>query len=827
VKDFWQDVRHGARVLLKSPGFSVVAVLSLALGIGANTTIFTVVNAVLLHPLPVKDISQLVELDTIDTKTHLGFSGGTGATKLGLSFANFQDYQRQNDVLSGVTGIIPVALTWSGGVEPRQIAGNLVSANYFDVLGLRPSAGRFFLPDEDTKLNGNNVAVISYGFWANKLGADNGAVGKTLTLNAMPYTIIGVAPKGFKGTFIFGSAEQIWIPTSMYPQVLTGLSKEFFNDRRFLNASAYGRLKPGIGLNPAEASLKTIASQLEKDYPKDNGGRSIALTPLTEAAVGVNVHDQIALAGTMMMTVVGLVLLIACANLANLLLARAARREREMGLRAALGASRSRLIRQMLAECILLSLIGGAAGLAIAYVGRTVLWSFRPPFIEQNDIDLSLDSHVLIFTLGISLFTGLLFGLAPAFRASVPDLAETLKLGGRGGSIGWGRNKLRSLLVMSEISLSVVALVGAGLFVRSMRDAQKMDPGFESKNLFMLAFDLGALHYDEGRGQQFLRSAVERANAAPGVQAAAIASNFPLGGGFARTVFPEGEDESTGYRGTLTQLDDITPGYFDALRIPLLRGRLFTDADRQGTKIVAIINEAMAKKFWPNQDAIGKRFHFFGDAPLREVVGIARNSVVNAIGEVPPPLVYLPVTQDYAPAATLQVQTTGRPEAVIAGVRGQIQSLDPNLAITNVQTIGEIIDQGLWAPEMGAALLALFGGLALVLAAVGVYGVLAYSVTQQTREIGIRMAMGAERSHVLRLIVGQGLKLAGAGLAVGVLVSLALTRQLSSLLFGVSAYDPLTYAGVILILVFVALLACYIPAQRATGVDPLVALRYE
>ena len=774
-----------------------------------------------------KEISQLVELDTIDTKTQLGFANATNATKLGLSFSNFQDYQKHNEVFTGATCIIPIPLTWSGGVEPRQVTGQLVSANYFDVLGLQPAAGRFFLPDEDTKLSGNNVAVISYSFWANRLGSDPSRIGKTLTLNAMPYMVIGVARKGFKGTFTFGSAEQIWIPTSMYPQIVTGLAKDFFNDRRFLNALAVGRLKQGIGLSQAEASLKTIASRLEKEFPKDNAGRSIALTPLTEAAVGANLHDQIALAGTMMMTVVGLVLLIACANLANLLLARAARREREMGLRAALGASRPRLIRQMLTECTLLSLLGGAAGLAIAYAGRTLLWSFRPPFIEQNDIDLSLDSNVLIFTLGISLLTGVLFGVAPAIKASVPDLAETLKLGGRGGSIGWGRNSLRSLLVVSEIALSVVALVGAGLFIRSMRDAQKMDPGFESKNLFMLAFDLGALHYDEGRGQQFLRSAVERANATPGVKAAAIASNFPLGGGFARTVFPEGEDESTGYRGTLTQLDEISPGYFDALRIPLVRGRLFTDADRQGTTSIAIINEAMAKKFWPNQDAIGKRFHFFGDTTLREVVGIARNSVVNAIGEVPPPLVYLPLTQDYAPAATLQVQTAGKPESVIAGVRGQIQSLEPNLAITNVQTIGEIIDQGLWAPEMGAALLALFGGLALVLAAVGVYGVLAYSVTQQTREIGIRMAMGAERSDVLGLVVGQGLKLTGAGLVAGILVALALTRKLSSLLFGVSAYDPLTYASVILVLVFVALLACYIPAQRATRVDPLVALRYE
>jgi len=821
---FWQDVRHGARVLRKSPGFSAVAILSLALGIGANTTIFTVVNAILLHPLPVKDISQVVELDTIDTKTHVGFAN---ATKLGLSFKNCEDYQKQNEVLTGVTCFTGLPLTWSGGAEARQVNGQMVSANYFDVLGLQPAAGRFFLPDEDTKLSGNNVAVISYSFWTNKLGADPNELGKTLTLNAMPYTVIGVGPKGFKGTFTFGSAEQIWVPRSMYPQILTGFGLEFFNDRRFLNALAVGRLKPGISINQAEASLKTIASQLEKDFPKDNGGRSIALTPLTEAAVGVNQHDQIALAGTMLMTVVGLVLLIACANLANLLLARAARREREMGLRAALGASRPRLIRQMMTECILLSLIGGVAGLAIAYAGRTVLWSFRPPFIQADSIDLSLDANVLIFTLGISLLTGLLFGVAPAFKASIPDLAETLKLGGRGGSIGWGRNSLRSLLVVSEIALSLVALVGAGLFVRSMRDAQKMDPGFESKNLFMLAFDLGALHYDEGHGQQFLRAAVERANATPGVKAAAVASNFPLGGGFARTVFPEGESESTGYRGTLTQLDDISIGYFDALRIPLVRGRLFTDADRKETTPVAIIDEAMAKKFWPNQEAIGRRFHFFGDTMLREVVGIARNSTVNAIGEEPVPLVYLPVTQDYAPAATLQVQTTGKPEPVIAGVRVQIQSLEPNLAITNVQTIGQIIDQGLWAPEMGAALLTVFGGLAMILAAVGVYGVLAYSVTQQTREIGIRMAMGAERRDVLGLVVGQGLKLTGAGLALGFLIALGLTRQLSSLLFGVSAYDPLTYGGVTLILVIVALLACYIPARRATRVDPLVALRYE
>ena len=824
METIWQDIRHGLRMLRKSPGFSAVAVLSLALGVGANTTIFTVVNAILLHPLPVKDISQVVELDTVDTKTRIGIAN---AEKIGMSFPNFQDYGKETKVFSSLSCIVPLLLTWSGGVEPRQVNGQMVSANYFDMLGLQPAAGRFFLPDEDTKLSGNTVVVISHSFWVNKLGADPNVAGKSLTLNAVPYTVVGVGPKGFKGTFTFSSAEQIWIPSSMYPQVLAGLSKELFNDRRFLGIGAVGRLKPGVGLGPAEASLKTMASRLEAEYPKDNGGRSVALTPLADAAAGVNQHDQMTLAGTMMMTVVGLVLLIACVNLANLLLARAAQREKEMGLRAALGASRNRLVRQMMTECILLSLFGGAAGLAIAYAGRNVLWSFRPPFIEQNDLDLSLDSHVLLFTLGITLLTGILFGVAPALKASVPNLMETLKLGGRGGSIGWGRNRLRSLLVVSEIALSLVALVGAGLFIRSMRDAQSIDPGFESKNLFMMAFDLGALHYEEGRGQQFFLAAVERASTTAGVKSATIASNFPLGGGFGRTIFPEGEDETTGYRGTLTQLDDVSPGYFDTLRIPLIKGRVFTDSDRKTTRPVAVINEAMAKHFWPNQDAVGKRFHFFGDPTLREVIGIVGNTAINSIGEVPEPLAYLAVTQDYSPAVTLQVQTTGRPEPLIAGIRAQIQSLDSNLAITNVQTIGEIMDQGLWAPRMGAALLTLFGGLALVLAAIGVYGVLSYSVNQQTQEIGIRIAMGAERSEILRMVMGQGLRQAAAGLGVGMVIALFVTRQLSSLLFGVSAYDPITFGGVSLLLVAVALLACYIPARRATAVDPLVALRHE
>jgi macrolide transport system ATP-binding/permease protein len=825
LQALWQDICYAVRILTKNPGFAAVAVLSLALGIGANTTIFTIVNAILLNPLPVKEISRLVEADTIDSKTLVTTAN---TTKLGMSYPNFQDYARENKVFVGLGCFVgPFPLTWSSGTEPRQIFGQMVSANYFEILGLRPVSGRFFQPDEDTKPGGNNVAVVSYSLWANKFGSDPNVVGRILTLNATPYTVIGVAPHGFKGAFTFGNAEQIWIPVSMYPQLLAGFFKDNFNDRRFLATTMIGRLRDGISLSGAEASLKTVASHLESAFPKDNASRSVALTPLADAAVGVNNRSQIVLAGGLMMGIVGLVLLIACVNLANLLLAQAARREKEIGLRAALGASQGRVVRQLLTESLVLAILSGVVGLAIAYGGRAALWSFRPPFILDGDVDLGFDSHVLFFTLSMALLTAVFIGVAPAIKAAKPNLIEVLKVGGRGGTVGWTRNPFRSLLVVTEIALALVALVGAGLFIRSMQNAQHIDPGFESKNLFVFAFDLGALHYDEGRGQQYFRAAIDRARTSPGVESATIASNFPLGGGLARTVFPEGQDEASGYRGTLTQLDDITPNFFSTLHIPLVRGREFTDADRKDTTQVAIIDEAMAKQFWPNENAVGRRFHFFGETGLREVVGVVRNTVVNAIGEDPQPLAYLPLTQDYAPAVTMQVRTSGRPEAVSATVRSQVQSLDTNLALTNMNTIGELIDQGLWAPRMGAGLLTVFGGLALLLAVVGVYGVLSYSVNQQTREIGIRMAMGAQTGRILGLVVGQGMRLAVAGLTLGLLVAFAAMRILSSLLFGVSAHDPLIFGGVSLVLATAAILACYIPARRATKVDPIIALRYE
>jgi putative ABC transport system permease protein len=823
---FWQDLRTGARVLLKSPGFTVVAILSLALGIGANTAIFTIINAVFLHPLPLEEPSRLVEVFTRDAKT---VQTNANFQLTPSSLPNYEDYRDQNTVFSGFTAATNFALplNWGGQTEPKQLNGYLVSANFFDVLGVRAFRGRTFFPDEDKKSGANSVLVMSYSLWTRRFGADPNLVGQMITLNATPYTVIGVAPPNFKGPLAIAPPDVVWIPISMRDYVLSGPVKDFENNRRFRWLSMIGRLKPGVTLRQAEAALKTIAAALEKQYPRENQGRTVEVSLLTDSALGINNRQQFTLAGAVLMSVVGLVLLIACVNLANLLLAQAAKREKEMSIRAALGAGRLRMVRQLLTESTLLSLLGGTAGLLVAYWGRGLLWSFRPPFLPEGSVDLSFDARVLEFTAGASLLTGLLFGIIPALKASDPDLNAMLKTGGRGGTVGWTHNRLRSLLVISEMALALVALVGAGLFLRSMQNAQKINPGFESKNLFQFFFDLGALRYDEGHGQQFIRDAIERAKSVPGVADATVSSGGVFGGGILGTVFREGEQSNPNDRGTLVNLDDIAPSFFNTMRISLLRGRELNDFDREGSTKVAIINEVMARLMWPGKDAIGKRFYVFGTPDPFEVVGVAGNTVVLQINQDPQPAAYFALRQQYSAVGGLLVRTTVNPEAVLGAVRSQVQQLDRNLAFTNANTIGQLLDQGLWAARMGAALLGIFGFLALALASVGIYGVMAYSVSQRTNEIGIRMALGARPGQVLRLVLAQGMQLALVGAVAGVFIALVLGRFVSGLLFGVSGKDPLTFGGVALLLSGVAALACYFPARRATRVDPIVALRYE
>jgi putative ABC transport system permease protein len=819
-----RDLKYALRLIAKSPGFTVTAVLSLALGIGANTTIFTLINAVLLNPLPVEDPSQLVSVWTADERNQnaaLGF--------LQVSPMNYRDLRDKNEVFSGVAAHTALPLNITGGIgNPDQIFGEIVTGNYFNVLGAKPMIGRGFLPEEDQTPGAKLVCVLGYGEWQKRFGGDPSIVGRTISLNGQPFTVVGVMPRGFKGTNAIG-APAVWVPYMTYQQTTAGFFQELIkpDSRRGLAFNVTGRLKPGVPIQQAEANLKTIARQLEQEYPNENKGRSITLVPLAQATINPGFRGNIVAAGGLLMTIVGLVLLIACANVANLLLARAAARQKEIAVRLSLGATRAQLVRQLLIEGTLLALLGGAAGLLLAYWAQGVLWSFRPPFLQADAIDIQPDVRVLLFTLAVALVTGVLFALVPAIQASRPDLAVELRE--KTASPPGSRHpfSLRNLLVGAQIALSLVALVGAGLFLRSLRNAQQISPGFDVDHLAVMSFDVGAQGYTEEQGRQFQQRVLERAASVPGVQSATLASTIPLfAGGFARTVFLEGQDASDRRSGRLVQITVASARYFEAVGIPILRGRTLAETDQPNTPSAVVVNETMAKRFWPDQDAIGKRFKFFGQENFQQVVGIAKDSKYNFIGEEPTPYIYQATTQVYTPGLSLFVKAAN-PQAVIGTVRGEVQQLDRNLPLTGVFTLNDIFEQSLWAPRMGAWLLAVFAALSLVLAVIGIYGVMAYSVSQRTRELGIRMALGAARGDLLRLIVMQGLKLTIAGLVVGLAIALALTRLVVSLLFNVSPTDVVTFSLVPAILAIAALGASYVPALRATRIDPLIALRSE
>ena len=819
-----QDLKFSVRLLAKTPAFTAVAALSLALGIGANTTIFTLVNAVLLNPLPVEDPSQLVSVFTTD-----GRNPNDGFGFLQVSPTNYQDFRDKNEVFSGLAAHAGLPLNISGGTgEPQQVFGEIVTGNYFGVLGARPLLGRGFLPDEDQTPGAKLVCVLGYGEWQKRFGGDTGIVGRTVDLNGQKFTVVGVMPKGFKGTNAIG-APALWVPYMTYQQTTTGFFLELIRpaNRRGLVFNVTGRLKPGVTVPQAEANLKTIARQLEQEYPNDNKDRNVTLVPLSQATVNPGFRNNLVMAGGLLMTIVGLVLLIACANVANLLLARAAVRQKEIAVRLSLGASRARLVMQLLTEGTLLAVLGGAAGLLLAYWAQSLLWSYRPPFLQADAIDLQPDARVLLFTIAVSLVTGILFGLAPAIQSSRPDLVVELK---EKTSVAGGSGRffsLRNLLVASQIALSLVALVGAGLFLRSLQNAQRINPGFDSDHLATLSFDLGAQSYTEERGRQFQERVLERAAAIPGVQSASIASTIPLfQGGFARTVFLEGQDASDRRAGRLVQITVGSVHHLETLGIGLVRGRGFAATDQPNTPHVVVINETMAKRFWPDQEAIGKRFKFFSQEIFNEVVGVARDSKYNFIGEDPTPHIYQLTTQVYQPQVSLFVKAAN-PTAVLGTLRGEVQQLDRILPLTAVFTLNDIFDQALWAPRMGASLLLVFAGLSLLLAIIGIYGVMAYSVNQRRQEIGIRMALGAGRPDVLRMIVLQGLRLTLAGIAVGLVVSFGASRLVASMLINVSPTDVVTFVLVPIVLALAALGASYIPALRATRIDPIVALRDE
>ena len=815
-----QDLRLALRLLLKSPGFSAVAILTLGLGIGANTAIFSFINAFFLQPLPVQRADELVALFTADER----YPGS-----LPVSYLNFRDYEAQNQVFDGMLAYSFVGANTLINSEPAILSGQAVSGNFFDLLGLPAALGRTFRAEEYRTIGTHPVVVVSYDFWRTRLGADPAVINRTLPINGTAFTIIGVAPAGFRGLNTFSSTD-FWVTTASYKTVAVGVFASYYEtNRRALIMQVVGRLKPGVSLEQAAAGLQPIAAELARQYPDANRGRSLQLVPLSLAGINPSQRQTYVQAGALLLSLAGLVLLITCGNLANLLLARATARQREVAVRLALGAHRGRLIRQFLTESLLLSLLGGAAGLFIAHWTRDLLWTLRPPGFATS-VTIGLDARVLGFALGVTLLTGLIFGLAPAWTATKPQLTTMLKEDAK-GSAPTPLLSVRNFLVAAQLALSVIALIVAGLFIRSLDRAQRVDPGWKTENLANLSVNTTAQGYSDPRSREFSRRAIERLAAVPGVTSVTLANNLLLNGGGNRlSVIPQGTpDEKLRTSGTLIYYQYVSPGYFDFLGMRLIAGRDVGPADDLDHLNVAVINESFARLCWPGEDAIGKIFRVFGQTNPVQIVGLVRDANYNDVGEAPIPYLFLSIGQDTRTAGSLSfhVRTAGDVGPQLNTLRRELQALDPALPIINVSTMADHIRERLWGARTGAALLALFGLLALLLSAIGVYSIMSYTVGLRTREIGIRMAIGAQASDVLSLVLGRGLIVVGAGIVAGIVAAVSVTRYFENLLFGISATDPFTFALITVLLAVVALIACYVPARRATKVDPLVALRSE
>ncbi len=813
----WQNLRYGLRLLLKHPGFTLIAVVSLALGIGANTAIFSVVNAALLRPLPVEDPEALVGL-------YRKIPQDPNYNR--FSYPNYVDVRDRNQVFASLAAYYFTPFNLSGASQTERVYGKVVSGNYFSTLGVRINQGRAFLPEEDRTPNANPVAVIGYGLWQRRFGGDPALVGKTITLNGYGFTVVGVAPPQFQGAEL-GMAPDVFVPMMMQSRAMPG--RNWLDDRGIGWLRAVGRLKPGVSAEQAQAEMHTLGGQIRSEHPKINESFGIAVIE------DFGIHPQFR--GTarnfllILMAVVGLVLLIACANVANLLLARAAERQQEIGIRLALGAGRSRLIWQLLTESLLLASLGGAVGLMIT---PWLIDALSVVIMQANPlpspVEFQLDRRVLAFTGLLSVLTGVVFGVAPAVSASRTDLMKIIK--GDAAGRAPSRTRLRSVFVGAQVALSLVLLVAAGLFIRSLQSAQRIDVGFETEHQLLLTFDLGLQGYDRERGRAFQQQLEQRVAGLPGVQSLTFASVVPLGLGSDqdRGIVIDGYTPPSGLQFVPINFNIVGANYFQTMGIPLVLGRDFGAQDHEKSPPVAIVNETAARRFWPNQGAVGKRLRYGTSGPEVEVVGIARDSKYITLGEEPTPYLYSPMSQIYLSSATLQVSASGDPlqlGKLVGAVQREIQALDKDLPVFGVKTMSQHLQGALLAPRLAAMLLGIFGAVAMLLAAVGIYGVVSYAVAQRTREFGLRMALGARPRNVVWLVLRRGLLPVWIGMLVGLGASLAVMRLLESFLYGVSVSDPVTLAAVAILLGGVALLASYIPAQRATKVDPMVALKYE
>ncbi|HEX8501292.1 MAG TPA: ABC transporter permease [Pyrinomonadaceae bacterium] len=804
-EELWQDLRFGVRALRKQPGFSLVVVLTLAIGIGANSTIFSFANGVLLRPLPYADPESLVALDETSPKRNV--------TSMGVSFPNFLDWRAQNRVFEDIAAYTEGTYTLVGGGEPEQIRGAGVSSGLFEILGVTPALGRTITPEED-RPGSETVVILSHGLWQRRFGSEPGAVGRTISVNNRPHTVVGVMPPGFK----FPEVADLWVPLALDTQKWTR------NDH---GLGAIARLKPGVSLGQAAAEMEAIALRVEEQNPVTNEGLSVSVTNLRAGLVGGYRQSILILLG-----VVGFVLLIACVNVANLLLARASSRRREVSIRVALGAGRWRIFRQLITESLVLSAAGGALGLILALWGLQLLLTAVPvelPFWMKFD----LDGRVLAFTAAVSLLTGIVFGAAPALQASKVDLNASLKEGGRSDAhAGAGMRRLRGLLVVGEVALSLVLLVGAGLMMRSFLRLQQVDVGVNPANVLTMSVPLPSARYREPeRRSAFFQQLVERVGALPGVREVGAVSNLPLSGSrWGRSLTVEGRAALSVGAAPVINHCVVTPGYFRAMGIPVLAGRDIAEADAKDAPKVTVVDERLAREYWPGESPLGKRVRFGppeSNEPWHTVVGVVggvRHERPDAATRMS---VYVPYQQIPVREMTLAVRTGGDPAGLAVAVRSQVRGLDPDQPVTDVRTMGEVITSAIWQPRLHAILFGVFAAVALALASVGIYGVMSYAVTQRTHEIGIRIALGAKPRDILRLVVGHGLALTLVGIALGAASAFALTRVMTSLLFEVSPADPATFAANVALLTAVSLVACYIPARRATRVDPLVALRYE
>ena len=812
METFWRNLQYSLRTLRKRPGFTLTVVITLALGIGANATIFTWIKAVLLEPLPgIEQPERLVEV--------------WGATRnnsaLSLSYLDYLDYRDRTVVFSGLAAHQVQPLNLGRGGKPERVWGAVVSGNYFNVLGVKALIGRTFLPEEDRTPNSHPVAVIGYGLWQRDFGADPKVIGRTITLNEHDFTIIGVTPKEFGSPFA-GIALDAWTPVMMKDYV--ALPHFSLTDRGSRWLMVMGRLKPGVTVVQAQANIAAIARQLERTYRQTNDQMGAAVYLLSQSPFSLKRSMQSALA--VLMAAVAIVLLIACANIANLLLARAASRRKEIAVRLALGSTRWRMLGQMLTESFVLASCGAAVGLTLAFWTARSLPAFLPPYGIQVSFDTRPDVVVLAFTLGLTVITTVLFGLAPALQASKPDLVAALKDNAAALEQGQRKFPLQHALVISQMALSTVALISAGLFVRSLREAYEADPGFDPRRVLLASFDPFLSGHDDNHGREFYRRLIERVRTLPGVQSVTLARRLPLtlsGIAFANVVIDgytpaKDEDMHLNY-------ETVGPDYFRTMRIPLVQGRDFDERDNEHARGVVIINETMARHYWTGGDALGRRIKL--DKSWLQIVGIAKDVKNRTLNEALQPFLYVPFLQDYRSNMILVARTVIEPKTMFHAVRAETAALDPKIPMFDAKTFEEHIGLSLFLQRMAATILSIFGLLALSLAAVGVYGVMAYAVSQRTRELGIRISIGASRSDVLKLILGQGLTLSVVGLIGGLVTALVVTRFSAHLLYGVSSADPVTFTVIALLLLGVAVVSGYFPARRATRIDPVVALRME